>query len=67
MKNIMGDFRLPGGFLIFSGLAIIFSSLIKHPEDWRNWLTRAAIGLLVIFVALLVMFIIHYYKNRNLR
>lgn len=67
MKNILSDSRLQAGFLILSGIAIIVSSLIKNPSDWRNWLIRAGIGLVVIIVALSVMSIIQYYKNRNLR
>lgn len=67
MKNILSDHRLQAGFLIISGIAIIVSSLIKHPEDWRNWLIRAGIGLVVVIVQLSVMSIIQYFKNRNLR
>jgi hypothetical protein len=65
MKNILSNPRISSVILVVSGLAIIFVTLIKHPEDWRNWLIRAGIGAIVVVATLSVLYVIQYLINRK--
>ncbi len=66
MKNFLSNPRISSGFLILSGIAILGISLIKHPEDWSNWLTRLGVGFIVLIVLFSVLYFIRYLKNRKL-
>lgn len=66
MKNILSNPRVSSGFLILSGIAILGSSLVKHPEDWSDWLTSLGIGLIVVIILFSVLYVIRYIKNGKL-
>ena len=63
MKNFFRNFRLPNGLLLFFGTLLTFLQLRKHPETWQRDLS---IMLIVIFVALSILYVIYYLKNRKL-
>jgi len=66
MKKFLSNPRVSSGFLILSGIAILGISLIKHPEDWPNWLTTLGVGLIVLILLFSVLYLIRYIKNRKL-
>ena len=64
MKNFITNFRIPNGLLLVFGTILIYLQLKKHPQDWQRELS---IMLIVMFLVLSVLYIIYYFKNRNLK
>ena len=52
-------------YLIVFGLAIITLDLIRHPEEWKNWLIRLGIMLVFIVILLFAVKIIRFLKDRR--
>ncbi len=67
MKDHFSSPFILSRLLMVFGISIICVQLVRHPEDWLNWLIRLGVGIVVIIVTLSILYFIRYAKNRNLK